>query len=38
MDLDSVLWVQGVPEREYLETWALELGVVERLKELLDKR
>ena len=24
MDLDNVLWVQGVPEREYLERWAQE--------------
>lgn len=38
MDLDNVLWVQGVPEREYLERWAQELGVTERLQELLDTR
>jgi hypothetical protein len=31
MDLRNVIAVQGVPEREYLERWAAELGVTDRL-------
>jgi predicted nucleotidyltransferase len=38
VDLDNVLWVQGVPERSYLERWAKELGVAERLEEILSGR
>lgn len=37
MDLDNILWVQGVPERPYLEQWARTLGVEERLSEILKK-
>jgi hypothetical protein len=31
LDIENVLTVQGVPEREYLEHWAVELGVRDRL-------
>src|SRR5690349_16703625 len=34
-DIENVLTVQGVPEREYLEAWAEKLGVRERLAEVL---
>jgi len=35
VDVTNVLSVQGVPEREYLERWARELGVEKRLVEVL---
>jgi hypothetical protein len=38
VDLDNILWVQGVPERSYLERWAHDLGVQERLLEILAGR
>lgn len=38
LDLDNILWVQGVPERDYLERWAGPLGVEERLREILATR
>jgi predicted nucleotidyltransferase len=37
VDLDNILWVQGVPERTYLEHWARILGVEERLRQVLTK-
>lgn len=38
MDLDNILWVQGVPERSYLEQWAGKLGVQDRLGKILEGR
>jgi hypothetical protein len=38
IDLDDVLWVQGVPERSYLEQWARALGVEDRLHKILEGR
>lgn len=35
VDIDNILAVQGVPEREYLETWAERLGVKPRLEQVL---
>lgn len=37
IDLDNILWVQGVPERPYLERWARSLGVEERLRGCIEK-
>ena len=36
LDIENVLAVQGVPEREYLERWAGELGVRARLDQRLS--
>lgn len=36
VDIDNVVAVQGVPEREYLQRWARRLGVGERLRKVLD--
>jgi hypothetical protein len=38
VDLDNVLWVQGLPDPEYLQAWAQKLGLAERLRELTDKK
>ena len=35
MDVKNILTVQGVPERAYLERWAEELGVSDRLAKYL---
>jgi hypothetical protein len=35
LDLENVLAVQGIPEREYLERWAAELDVRDRLDAIL---
>jgi hypothetical protein len=35
MDVRNVLTVQGVPERAYLERWANELGIADRLRRAL---
>ena len=36
MDVRNVLTVQGVPERAYLERWARELGISDRLERVLS--
>lgn len=38
IDLDNVLWVQGLPEPEYVESWARKLNVQERLREVMEKK
>jgi hypothetical protein len=35
MDIDNLIWMQGLPDRSYVEEWAARLGVVERLREAL---
>jgi hypothetical protein len=35
LDVENILAVQGIPEREYLERWAAELGVRDRLDAIL---
>ena len=35
VDLENILWMQGVPDRPYLEEWARELGVESRLREAI---
>ena len=35
VDIENILAVQGVPERDYLESWAERLGVAERLTQVL---
>ena len=35
MDVRNVLTVQGIPERAYLERWAEELGIADRLQRAL---
>jgi predicted nucleotidyltransferase len=35
MDLENILWVQGVPDRAYVEAWSRTLRVEDRLKEAL---
>lgn len=37
-DLDNILWVQGLPEGEYVQSWARTLGVQERLRQVLEKK
>ena len=37
VDASNVLAVQGIPERDYLERWARELGLQARLAELLAR-
>jgi hypothetical protein len=38
VDIDNLLTVQGVPERDHLLTWAPRLGVAERLSTVLRER
>ena len=35
LDLDDLVGMQGIPEREYIEHWTTELGIRERLDEWL---
>jgi hypothetical protein len=35
VDIDNILAVQGVPEREYLQSWAEKLAVKPRLDQVL---
>jgi len=37
VDVDNLLVVQGVPERSYLETWAKQLQIEERLRPYLNR-
>lgn len=36
-DIENVVLLQGLPEREYLEHWAAELGISDRLQSLLTR-
>jgi hypothetical protein len=38
VDIENIVTVQGIPEREYLEAWADRLGVRERLDKVLGRK
>ena len=35
VDIENVIAVQGVPERDYLRTWAKRLGIEDRLAKVI---
>jgi hypothetical protein len=37
VDLENVIAVQGIPERDYLERWAEALGLADKLSLVLDR-
>ena len=36
VDVENLLWMQGVPDRSYVEDWARRLGLEDRLREAIS--